>query len=211
MHLRLVSSSGDENNIDHKTLERKGGGTGLNNKDMPHRMRPLTEGGSRGLLRRLRRILCTCVLQAKHDSLDCNPITVFFSVLLQSPLQAFLAMGFFALTIMRRWKKWARREAGMRRLFEKLSIGNALRRWKQAARIGAFRATLQRLVLRGALRHWKRELRRRAALEMAGVHCSRSLVSKVGRRFREYLMPRSIVADLGATILLGQGFNGQAL
>lgn len=92
-------------------------------------------------------------------------------------------MGFFALTIMRRWRKWARREAGMRRLFEKLSIGNAVRRWKQAVRLDAFQATLQRLVMRGALCRWKGELQRRAALETAVVHYSRGLVSKVNYYF----------------------------
>lgn len=95
-------------------------------------------------------------------------------------LQAFLAMGFFALTIMRRWRKWARREAGMRGLFVKLSIRDAVRRWKQVARLDAFQATLQRLVMRGALRRWTRELQMRAALAMAVVHYSRRLVSKVG-------------------------------
>lgn len=90
-------------------------------------------------------------------------------------------MGFFALTVLRRWRKWARREAGLRRLFEKLRIGDAVRRWKQAARLDAFQATMQRLVIRGALQRWKKEIERRAAFETAAIHYSRGLVSKVGR------------------------------
>lgn len=94
--------------------------------------------------------------------------------------QILVAMGFFALTVLRRWRKWARREAGLRRLFEKLSIGDTMRHWKQAARLDAFQATLQRLAMRGALQRWKRELKRRTAFEMAAIHHSRTLVSKVG-------------------------------
>ena len=95
--------------------------------------------------------------------------------------QIFIAMGFFALTIVRRWRKWARREAGMRRLFERLSKGDAVRRWKKAVTLDAFQAILQRLAVRDALHRWKRELNRRAAFEMAVGHSSRNLVSKVRR------------------------------
>lgn len=92
-------------------------------------------------------------------------------------------MGFFALTIMRRWRKWARFESGMRRLLEKLSVRSAMRRWKQAAKLDGFQALLQRLEVRQALRCWRRELQRRAALEAAIGHYSRSLVSQVGKTF----------------------------
>lgn len=118
-------------------------------------------------------------------------------------------MGFFALTIMRRWRKWVRVEAGMRRLFEKLSKRNAVHRWKQAARLDAFQATLQRLVTRRALNRWAGELQRRAALEKAVVHYSRSLVSKVGKRFVNDA--ESLVARLVAISLPGQGLNRQAI
>lgn len=90
-------------------------------------------------------------------------------------------MGFFALTIVRRWRKWARREAGVRRLFEKLRIRAALRRWKKTAMLDAFQAILQRLAVRKALHRWKREQKRRAAFETAVGHSSRNLVSKVRR------------------------------
>lgn len=90
-------------------------------------------------------------------------------------------MGYFALIVMRRWRKWARREAGLRHLVQTLRVRAAVRRWKEAVKLTALLALLRRLAARGALRRWKKKVEKRAAFEAARDHHSRNLVSKVRR------------------------------
>lgn len=88
-------------------------------------------------------------------------------------------MGYFALIVLRRWRKWARREAGLRHLFEKLGVWAAVRRWKEAVKLTVFQALLRRLAVRKALQRWKRKVEKRTAFETAHYHYARNLVSKV--------------------------------
>lgn len=90
-------------------------------------------------------------------------------------------MGYFALIVMRRWRKWAHREAGLRHLVETLCIRAAVRRWKEAVKLTALLVLLRRLAVRGALQRWKKKAEKRAAFEAARDHHSQNLVSKVRR------------------------------
>lgn len=94
-------------------------------------------------------------------------------------VQHFVAMGYFALIVMRRWRKWARREAGLRHLLEKIRARAALRRWKEAVKLTALLSLMRRLAARKALQRWKKKAEERAAFEAARDHHSRNLVSKV--------------------------------
>lgn len=94
--------------------------------------------------------------------------------------QYFVAMGYFALLIMRRWRKWARREAGLRRLFDKLSVRAAVRRWKETVKLTVFLPLLQRLAVREAWLAWKLRTEEHRKFQAADAHRSRSLLSKVG-------------------------------
>ena len=88
-------------------------------------------------------------------------------------------MGYFTLIVLRRWRKWARRVAGVRHLVETLCIRAAVRRWKEAVKLTALLVLLRRLAVRGALRRWKKKVEKRAAFEAARDHHYRNLVSKV--------------------------------
>ena len=90
-------------------------------------------------------------------------------------------MGYFALIIMRRWRKWARREAGLRHLVKTIYVRAAVRRWKEAVKLTALLVFLRRLAVLGALRRWKEKVEQRAAFEAARDHHSWNLVSKVRR------------------------------
>lgn len=106
---------------------------------------------------------------------------LLFCHLVLHHVQHFVAMGYFALIVMRRWRKWAHREAGLRYLFEKLCVRAAVRRWKEAVKLTAFQVLLRRLSVRKALERWKKSVEKRAAVEAARDHHSRNLVSKVRR------------------------------
>ena len=93
--------------------------------------------------------------------------------------QFYVAMGFFALIIMRRWRKLARRSAGLRRLLETRSVWTAFDHWKQAANLAAFQAFVERLAIRGALHSWREQVARHAAFDSAVQLHSRSLKAKV--------------------------------
>lgn len=88
-------------------------------------------------------------------------------------------MGYFALLAMRRWRKWARREAGLRRLVDTLSVRAAVRRWKEAARLLVLLPLLQRLAVREAWLTWKLRMEEHDKFQAADAHRSWSLLSKV--------------------------------
>lgn len=96
------------------------------------------------------------------------------------PQQYFVAMGYFALLVMRRWRKWARREAGLRRLIDTLSVRAAVRRWKEVSRLLFLLPLLQRLAVRKTWLAWKLRMEEHNNLQAADAHRSRSLLSKVG-------------------------------
>lgn len=102
------------------------------------------------------------------------------SHVLPPPVQHFVAMGYFTLIVMRRWRKWARREAGLRRLVERLSIRAAMRSWKETVQRVNLLVLLHRLAIRDALFRWRRKVEDGVACEAADCHHSRKLASRVG-------------------------------